>query len=60
MSYADDDELATSTVPLLQGVALEYKSSLDSLMSFFHRVDYGKECQYIKGELQALMMQLLG
>ena len=39
VSYADDDELATSTVPPLQGVALEYKSSLDSLMSYFHGAD---------------------
>ncbi len=54
VSYADDDELATSTVPPLQGVALEYKSSLDSLMSYFHGVDYGKERQYTKGELRAL------
>ena len=54
VAYADDDELATSTVPPLQGVALEYKSSLDSLMSYFHGVDNGKEGQYTKGELRAL------
>jgi hypothetical protein len=54
VSYADDDKLAMSTAPPLQGVALEYKSSLDSLMSYFHGVDYGKEGQYTKGELRAL------
>jgi hypothetical protein len=35
VSYSDDDELVTSTVPPLQGVALDdYKSTLDSLMSY--------------------------
>jgi hypothetical protein len=56
VSYADDDELTTSTVPPFQGVALEYKSLLDSLISYsFDGVlDYGKERQYTKGELRAL------
>jgi hypothetical protein len=35
VSYPDNDELVTSTVPPLQGVAaLNYKSTLDSLMSY--------------------------
>jgi hypothetical protein len=42
VSYPDDDELVTSTVPPLQGVALEYKSTLD------------REREYTKGELRAL------
>ena len=55
VSYPDDDEqLVTSTVPFLQGVALEYKSTLDILMSYFHGVDYAREREYTKGELRAL------
>jgi hypothetical protein len=55
VSYPDDaDELVTSTVLPLQGVALEYKSTLDSLMSYFHGVDYAREREYTKGVLRAL------
>ena len=55
MVYPYDDELMSSTVPPLQGVAVEYKSTLDSVMSFVHGVDsYGRDKQYKKGELRAL------
>jgi hypothetical protein len=54
MAYDDDDELVSSTVPPLQGVARDYKSSLDSMMSFVHGVEYGRERQYTKGELRAV------
>ena len=51
MVYTDDDELGSSTVPPLMGVAKDYKATLDSIMSFVHGVDYGKNRQYTKGEL---------
>ena len=54
MVYPDDDELVSSTVPPLQGVAKDYKPSLDNVMSFVHGIDYGRDRQYTKGELRAL------
>ena len=50
MVFPDDDELVSSTVLLLQGVTVSYKSTLDDVMSFVHGVDYGKDKQYNKGE----------
>ena len=50
MVYPDDDELMSSTVPPLQGVAVEDRSTLDSVMSLVHGVDsYGRDKQYKKG-----------
>lgn len=54
MVYTDDDKLMSSTVPPLMGVAKDYKATLDSIMSFVHGVDFGKNRQYTKGELRAL------
>jgi hypothetical protein len=54
MQYADDEEIAPSTVPPLEGVAVKYKSTLDSLLSFVHKTEYTRETTYTKGELRAL------
>ena len=54
MQYADDEEIAPSTVPPLEGVAVKYKSTLDSLLSFVHKTEYTQETTYTKGKLHAL------
>jgi hypothetical protein len=54
MQYADDLEIAPSTIPPLQGVALTYKSTLDSVLSFVHHTEYSRDKTYTKGELRAL------
>jgi Transcriptional activator of glycolytic enzymes len=53
-AYDDDDEIVASTIPPLQGVALQYKSTLDNLLSFVHNQDYTRDKTYTKGELRAL------
>ena len=53
-SYPDDDEVFTSTRMPLQGVAVQYKSALDSLLSFVHDSSYERTKTYTKGELRAL------
>ena len=58
MQYPDDDEIAPSTIPPLQGAALKYKPTLDSFISFVHnRGPYTREKTYSKGELRALTPQ---
>lgn len=52
--YIDNDEISPSTMPPLQGVAKQYKGTLDSLMSFVHGRAYGQGKTYTKGELRAL------
>ena len=42
------------TVPPLQGVAVAYKSTLNSVVSFANGADYGRDKQYKKGELREL------
>jgi Transcriptional activator of glycolytic enzymes len=55
MQYEDDAEIAPSTIPPLQGVAVTYKSTLDSLMSFVHATPpYTRDKTYTKAELRAL------
>ena len=53
-AYDDDHEPVASTIPPLQGVAVQYKVTLDHLMSFVHGIDYGRDHTYTKGELRAL------
>ena len=50
----DDDEIVASTIPPLQGVALQYKPTLDNLLSFVHNQEYTCNKTYTKGELHAL------
>ena len=58
MQYPDDDKIASSTIPPLQGAALKYKPTLDSFISFVHnRGPYTREKTYSKGELRALTPQ---
>ena len=55
MQYPDDQEIAPSTIPPLQGVAARYKSTLDNLLSFVHNTpQYPINKTYTKGELRAL------
>ena len=53
-SFPDNDEVFTSTRMPLQGVAVQYKSALDSLLSFVHDSSYERTKTYTKGELRAL------
>jgi hypothetical protein len=53
-SYPDDDEMFTSTRMPLPGVAVQYKSALDSLLSFVHDSSYERTKTYKKGELRIL------
>jgi hypothetical protein len=53
-AYDDDNEIVASTIPPLQGVALQYKPTLDNLLSFVHNREYTREKTYTKGELRAL------
>ncbi len=56
MQYDDDAEIAPSTITPLQGVAVTYKSTLDSLMSFVHVTPlYTQDKTYTKGKLPALI-----
>ncbi len=54
MQYGDDLEAAPSTIPPLQGVAVNYKSTLDSLLLFVHDTEYSRDKTHTKGELRAL------
>ncbi len=51
--HSDDDEISPSTMPPLQGVAQQYKGTLDSLMTFVHGRVYERDKTYTKGELRA-------
>ena len=53
-AYDNDHELVASTIPPLQGVAVQYKVTLDHLMSFAHGIEYTCNHTYTKGELHAL------
>jgi hypothetical protein len=53
-SYPDNDVVFTSTRMPHQGVAVQYKLALDSLLSFFHNSSYKRTRTYTKGELRAL------
>ena len=57
MQYPDDKEIAPSTIPPLQGTAVKYKATLDSLLSFVHNRQYTHEKTYTKAELRALTPQ---
>jgi hypothetical protein len=50
MQYPDDDEISAtgSTIAPLQGVAIQYRASLNNLVSFVH------DRTYTKGELRAI------
>jgi hypothetical protein len=39
-AYDNNNEIAASTIPPLQVVALQYKSTLDNLLSFVHNQAY--------------------
>ena len=54
MQYPDDNEISPTTIPPLQGVAIQYKASLDCLVSFVHGCTYTCDKTYTKGELRAL------
>ncbi len=53
-SYPDGDEVFTSTRMPHQGAAVQYKSAIDSLLSFVHHSSYERTKTYTKGELRAL------
>jgi hypothetical protein len=53
-SHPDNDEVFTSTRMPLQGVAVQYKLALDSLLLFVHNSSYERTKTYAKGELRAL------
>ena len=53
-SYADDDEVFTSTRTPHQGVAVQHKSAIDSLLSFVHDSSCERTETYTKGELRVL------
>ncbi len=55
-SHPDNDEVFTSTRMPLQGVAVQLKSALDSLLLFVHNSSYERTKTYTntKGELRAL------
>jgi hypothetical protein len=56
-NYADHDDVSPSTMPPLQGVAINYKPTLDSLLSFVHGHVYSRAQTYTNGELRALTPQ---
>jgi hypothetical protein len=54
MQYPDDNEISPSTIAPLQGVAIQYKASLDNLLSFVHGRTYTRDATYTLGELRAI------
>ena len=54
LEYPNNEEPVTSTQGPLEGVAVKYKPSLDSLLSFVHGCEYDKNKAYTKRELRAI------
>jgi hypothetical protein len=46
--------MVASTVPPLEGVAMKYMPTLDSLLSFVHKTEYTRRKDVHKGKLHAL------
>jgi hypothetical protein len=49
-AYNDNNEIVASNIPPLQGVALQYKPTLDNLLSFVHNQECTHKKTYTKGE----------
>jgi hypothetical protein len=48
MQYPDDDKISPSTI------AIQYKASLNNMVSFVHGRTYAHDTTYTKGELRAI------
>jgi hypothetical protein len=58
MQYPDDEEIAPSTMPPLQGTAAKYKeATLDSFLTYVHSHQYTCQKTYTKAELRTLTSQ---